>query len=111
MKEPGEFQECAERLKAVADPERLRILNVLFTGAKNVGQIAEALGEDIVKVSHHLSVLRRAKVLLATRRGRFIEYSLHPDVTLDSVRAASAKQIDFGCCRIDLNERKLKEIE
>ena len=103
MMATDEFKECAERLKAVADPERLRILHCLFEGSKNVSQISSELGEEIVKVSHHLAVLRRAKVLKATRHGRFIEYSIHPDVALQPDQEG-AKRIEFGCCRIDLNQ-------
>jgi DNA-binding transcriptional ArsR family regulator len=103
MMATDEFKECAERLKAVADPERLRILHCLFAGAKHVSQISNELGEEIVKVSHHLAVLRRAKVLKATRQGRFIEYSIHPDVALNPGKNG-AKKIEFGCCRIDLTE-------
>lgn len=102
MKEPAEFQTCAERLKAVADPERLRILQVLFAGPCTVGQIADRLSEDIVKVSHHLSILRRGKIVLPTRQGRFIQYSIHPEVQSVVGVAAGEAQIDFGCCHLDL---------
>ncbi|WP_254507202.1 ArsR/SmtB family transcription factor [Anatilimnocola floriformis] len=101
MKEPEEFQNCAERLKAVADPERLRILQVLFRGPCTVGQIAEQLSEDIVKVSHHLSILRRSKIVLPTRQGRFIQYSIHPEVQA-ATSAEGEAQINFGCCHLDL---------
>jgi len=102
MKEPAEFQSCAERLKAVADPDRLRILQVLFAGPCTVGQIAERLSEDIVKVSHHLSILRRGKIVLHERQGRFIRYSIHPEVQTLPNADAAIKQIDFGCCHLDL---------
>jgi len=102
MKEPAEFQACAERLKALADPERLRILQVLFQGPCTVGEMAERLSEDIVKVSHHLSILRRGKIVLATRMGRFIQYSIHPEVKSGQVCDADVGQIDFGCCHFDV---------
>lgn len=102
MKEHAEFENCAERLKALADPERLRIVQCLFDGPRTVGDISEELGDEIVKVSHHLAVLRRARILLAKKQGRFVEYSIHPDVTLKPQRGASPRQINFGCCRVDL---------
>jgi DNA-binding transcriptional ArsR family regulator len=102
MKEPAEFQSCAERLKAVADPERLRILQVLFAGPCTVGQLAERLSEDIVKVSHHLSILRRGKIVLSTRQGRFIQYSIHPEVQTADIPAVGEAQINLGCCHLDL---------
>ncbi len=101
MKKPAEFESCAQRLRALADPDRLRILNCLFAGPRTVGDIAKDLEEDIVKVSHHLGILRRSKILLAQRRGRFIQYSVHPDVLLDK-SDSTQQQINFGCCLIDL---------
>ncbi len=79
MKDPSEFEECAQRLKALADPERLRIVTCLFGGAKNVGDLAAALEDEIVKVSHHLKVLRNAGLVLAKKEGRFVVYRLHPE--------------------------------
>lgn len=102
MKEHVDFENCAERLKALADPERLRIVQCLFEGPRTVGDISTQLGEELVKVSHHLAVLRRAKILAAKKQGRFVQYSIHPDVTLKSLKGAAARQINFGCCRVDL---------
>jgi ArsR family transcriptional regulator len=104
MKKEQEFVACAERLKALADPDRLRILQCLFTGPLNVGQIAEKLNEEIVNVSHHLAVMRRAKVLLATKRGRFVEYQIHPEVSLERLQPKAIQRIDFGCCRVDIKQ-------
>lgn len=104
MKKEQEFVACAERLKALADPDRLRILQCLFTGPLNVGQIAENLGEEIVNVSHHLAVMRRAKVLLATKQGRFVEYRIHPEVSLNAIKPDAIQRIDFGCCRVDIKQ-------
>jgi len=101
MKQLEEFQDCAELLKAVADPDRLRIVQLLMDGGKTVGAIAEDLSEDITKISHHLSILRRSKILLAKKEGRFVKYTVHPTVRSKS-RATGKRQIDFGCCRLDL---------
>ena len=108
MKEPAEFQSCAERLKAVADPERLRIVQLLFAGPCTVGEIAEKLSEDIVKISHHLSILKRGRIVLSKRMGRFIQYCINPEVQPTPVSQENAAQIDFGCCHLDL---KLENLE
>ena len=102
MQSVQEFQNCAELLKAIADPARLRIVLCLFEGIKNVGQIAELLGDDMVKVSHHLSVLRHAGIVVTQRQGRYINYQLHPDVVLHSSDDGQGRSIEFGCCRLDL---------
>jgi ArsR family transcriptional regulator len=102
MKKIAEFDSCAERLKAVADADRLRILNCLFAGPKTVGEIAEALGEELVKVSHHLGILRRSKILLASKQGRFVQYSVHPDVKPERLAADGSRKINFGCCKLEI---------
>jgi ArsR family transcriptional regulator len=102
MKNKADFQACADRLKALADSDRLRILLRLFEGSVSVGSLAEELGEDIAKVSHHLGVLRRAGVAQAEKQGRFVVYRLHPDVSLRRGEKGSLR-INFGCCAFDLH--------
>jgi ArsR family transcriptional regulator len=102
MESLEEFESCAERLKAVADADRLRILNCLFEGPKTVGEIAAALDEDTVNVSHHLGVMRRSKILLAKKQGRFVQYSVHPDVKLGPPSEDGSRKINFGCCRLEI---------
>jgi ArsR family transcriptional regulator len=102
MKKPEEYRECAEQLKAVADPERLRILQVLLQGDKHVSEIATALRAEIVKVSHHLGILRRAGLLVAEKQGRFVLYALHPDVFIAPTGPNDEPQLTFGCCHLTL---------
>lgn len=101
MRTSGDFQRCAERLKALADPERLRIVNSLFAGPKNVTQLACELSDDVVKVSHHLGVLRHANVVQANRQGKFVVYRLDPEIAGAAV-ADDVETLDLGCCRLDL---------
>lgn len=103
MKDALDSKLCAERLKALADEDRLRIIQVLRGGAKNVGKIAEELGEEIVNVSHHLGILRRTQILQAEKQGRFVIYSLHPDVFASQPRVV--EHIDLGCCRLELPKK------
>jgi DNA-binding transcriptional ArsR family regulator len=106
MRQPEEFDVCARRLKALADPARLRILDCLFAGAKNVGDLAAALNDEIVKVSHHLGVLRNAGLVESRKSGRHVEYTLHPDVNSEINSEGVIKMLDLGCCRLDLDEPK-----
>jgi ArsR family transcriptional regulator len=98
MHEEKEFEDCARRLKALADPERLRIIDALFAGAKNVSDLAAQLDEEIVNVSHHLGVLRTAGVVNVERQGRFMVYSLAPDVHA----ARDNTKLDLGCCSLEI---------
>lgn len=106
MKNPQEFDDCADRLKALADPDRLRIITLLLQGEKNVGDISDALGEEIVKISHHLGILRRAKIVSAQKQGRFVVYSLHPDVFIAPTGPNDELQLAFGCCHFSLEHPK-----
>ena len=99
MKDAAEFDACAKQLKALADPERLRIVQQLMLGERNVSELSNDLGDEIVKVSHHLGVLRNAGIVTAEKQGRFVVYALHP-----SVRTKVAGGIDLGCCALDLHD-------
>ncbi len=105
MKDNLESDRCARLLRAMADPERLKIVQCLRSGPKNVGEIAELLGAEAVNVSHHLGVLRNAGIALDERQGRFIIYRLHPDVFQAETKAGRADHLDFGCCRLEIPKR------
>jgi DNA-binding transcriptional ArsR family regulator len=96
-----DYAACAARLKALADPERLRIVSCLMRGPKNVSQLAEALGEEVVKVSHHLGVLRHADLVRTDKQGKFVVYSLDPEIA-GRESAGDIQTLDLGCCRLDL---------
>jgi DNA-binding transcriptional ArsR family regulator len=108
MKDTDEFESCARRLKALADPERLRIVSCLFSGPKNVSDIAALLQDEIVKVSHHLGVLRHANLVETEKQGRFVVYALHPEVVQAAKRGQAVNFIDLGCCRLELEPIEIK---
>ena len=98
--DPISSKECAERLKALADQDRLRIVQVLRDGEKNVGDIAAELGEEISNVSHHLQILKGEGIVETEKQGRFVVYRLHPDVF--AATRSSADCLDLGCCKLEL---------
>ena len=102
MRTENDYQWCAARLKALADPDRLRIVNCLFRGPKNVSELAEELGEELVKISHHLGVLRHANVVQTQRQGKFMVYRLDPEIAAAPETPGEIKTLDLGCCRLDL---------
>jgi DNA-binding transcriptional ArsR family regulator len=102
MQDDLQSTQCARRLKALADPERLRIIQCLKDGPKNVSTLSELLNDDIANVSHHLGVLRNAGVVQDEKQGKFVVYSLHPDVFRPRERGQAADVLDFGCCRLEL---------
>jgi DNA-binding transcriptional ArsR family regulator len=72
--------------KALADPTRRRILEFLRDGDLNAGEIAERFDMTKPSVSHHLSLLKRARLVRDVRRGRNIVYSLDTTVFQEALR-------------------------
>ncbi len=66
----------AEMFRLMGDPTRLRIILACLAGPTPVGVIAETLEISPSLVSHHLRLLRAARVLRGERRGRHIYYCL-----------------------------------
>jgi ArsR family transcriptional regulator, arsenate/arsenite/antimonite-responsive transcriptional repressor len=64
-------------LRAVADPNRLKILCVLRSGSKCVCNIVPAVGISDKLASHHLKQLKMVGLLIEKREGNFIRYSLN----------------------------------
>ena len=69
--------------KALADPTRRRILELLKSGPKDSGEIAEAFPSSWPTISRHLAVLRDAGLIQATREGQHIHYELDTSVVQD----------------------------
>jgi Helix-turn-helix domain len=92
-------EHCAQLLKALADPARLRIIEVLRPGAKSVGEIASALDMELVNVSHHLGILQRAGFTERRREGRHIIYHLVNGL-LEARGGASNQRFNLGCCQV-----------
>jgi DNA-binding transcriptional ArsR family regulator len=100
---------CARLLRALADPERLRIISVLRRGSHNVSELADLLRSQIVNVSHHLGVLRHAGLVQDVKHGRFVVYSLHPDVFRPGDDDHPVDHLDLGCCRLEIPREKGKQ--
>jgi ArsR family transcriptional regulator, arsenate/arsenite/antimonite-responsive transcriptional repressor len=66
--------------RALADPTRRRILELLRDGDLAAGDIAAEFPMAWASVSHHLQVLKEAGLVLARREGQFIRYSLNTTV-------------------------------
>jgi DNA-binding transcriptional ArsR family regulator len=102
MSDELQAESCARKLRALADPERLRIVQCLRDGPRNVGELAGLLAAEVVNVSHHLGVLRHAGLVRDERQGRFVVYSLHPDVFHPEGKRHGAEHLDLGCCRLEI---------
>lgn len=67
-------------LKALSDPIRRQILDMLKADRLSAGEIAEAFPVSGAAVSKHLSVLKEADLIRDTREGKFIYYELNTSV-------------------------------
>ena len=67
-------------LKALADPIRREILNMLKKGRMSAGEICEHFEVTDASISRHLSVLKEADLVRDTREGKFIIYELNASV-------------------------------
>ncbi len=72
----------ADAFKALGDPVRLRILNLLLTAPEGevcACDLVDPVGRSQPTVSHHLKVLREVGLVTADRRGTWIFYSVVPE--------------------------------
>lgn len=67
-------------LKALADPTRREILNLLKKGRLSAGEIADRFPVTAASISRHLSVLKEADLIRDTREGKYIYYDLNTTV-------------------------------
>ena len=67
-------------LRALADPIRREILNLLKQGRLSAGEIADHFPVTGASISRHLSVLKDADLIRDTREGKFIYYDLNASV-------------------------------
>ena len=97
---------CSKYLKAVAEPDRLRIVQTLRDGPRSVGEIARLLRTPLANASHHLKALRRAGLVATSKQGRFVIYSLAARFARSGGTGPSLDVLDFGCCRIELTAKE-----
>ena len=67
-------------IKALSDPIRREILEMLKAGRMAAGEIAEHFPVSGAAVSKHLSILKDADLIRDTREGKFIYYELNTSV-------------------------------
>ena len=66
----------AEFFKTLGHPARIRILELLSTGERSVGELMPELGLEASHLSQQLAVLRRAGVVVARKQGNTVIYSM-----------------------------------
>ncbi len=72
--------------KALNDPTRREILRLLQEKDRTAGEIAEQFDMSFPSISHHLDLLKQAKLVVAEKEGQFVYYSLNTTVVDDIVK-------------------------
>jgi len=76
----GDYVGLQNTLRALSDPTRREILNLLKQGTLSAGEIVEHFDITAAAISRHLSVLKEADLIRDERRGKFIYYDLNASV-------------------------------
>jgi DNA-binding transcriptional ArsR family regulator len=92
---------CAELLRALAAPDRLRIVRALRQGPHKVSEMADRLKAPLANVSHHLNVLHDAGLVQRRKQGRAVLYALAESV-LQAGAPDEPFHLDLGCCRLEV---------
>ena len=72
-----------DTLRALSDPIRREILNLLKSGRLSAGEIVSHFDVTAASISRHLSVLKEADLIRDHREGKFIYYELNTSVLED----------------------------
>lgn len=100
---PSSFS-CVDKLKLLADPTRLAVLEHLMKKPRHVGELGFLLDVEQSLLSHHLAILREAGLVKATRKGKTVLYRLAQAVG----GTAGGKALDLGCCQLSFTSPSRK---
>ncbi|EIJ78485.1 ArsR family transcriptional regulator [Bacillus methanolicus PB1] len=105
----------ADFFKALAHPLRIRILELLAEGEKNVNELQTLIGTEGSAVSQQLSVLRSKNIVNGTKDGNRVLYSLRDPMIIDLLNIArqifNNHLIDTISMLDKINDDKSKELE
>ena len=87
---------CVDKLKLLADPTRLAVLEALMDHPKQVHELIDLLQVEQSLLSHHLALLRGAGMVQANRKGKSVQYQLMQGVS----GTFKEKSLDLGCCQL-----------
>lgn len=75
-----------EVFKALADPTRRKILDLLKDRDLSAGEIADKFNMTKPSISNHLSILKKADLVLVEKKGQFMIYSLNTTLFQDVIK-------------------------
>ena len=91
-------------MKALSDPSRLRIVNMLSLKPMCVCEIRQIIGSSMSTVSNHLKILRNANIITSEKEERFINYRLQKNDGLVNKLLALVQNISDEQLKQDLQK-------
>jgi len=88
----AQIEEAARLFSALADPSRLRLLQILLQGEQSVSSLIDATGLSQANVSKHMSVLHNHRFVSRRREGNFVIYQIC-DPTVDKLCGLMCKRM------------------
>ena len=82
----GDALAFGDTFKALYDPTRREILNLLKDGSLSAGEIVSHFPMTGATISHHLSILQQAGIIDGEKKGKYIYYTLNTTVMDDILR-------------------------
>lgn len=96
MKFKSKQPDASKALKALADPTRLAVLEILLEKDTYVSEFIDQLDIEPTLLSHHLSILRGEDLIAGARQGKTVLYKL---TTGTKIRGAK-KGLNLGSCKL-----------
>ena len=90
--------------KALSDPNRLQVIQILTGGEQCACELLEQLQITQPTLSHHMKTLEDCGLVSSRRKGKWSHYSLNSDQWtafrdyIESIRIAGERKDESGCC-------------
>ena len=94
MTQDSERLFCSKILKVLSDKTRFAVVRELMNEPLTVSEINKELRLDQSLLSHHLKILRDAKLIESERFGKSVRYSVSKGVH------SKKNELNLGCCRL-----------
>ena len=88
------FEKAAELFGVLSTPVRLRILSVLCSGEKNVGQLLDSIDIAQPNMSQHLNIMYRSGIVAKRRQGAQVFYRIADESAVNVYRAVCTQVAD-----------------
>lgn len=105
---PAMEERVAEQFRALGEPSRLRLMNLLFDGEHTVSELVEASGLGLANVSKHLGILHQAGWVTRRKDGVSVLYGLADERTygLCELMCARVREMATAAAALASNRRR-----